>query len=588
MKYNVNKLKIEDSIFNQENFAELFEHSLTTEQREGNVVEGTVIAIEKDVVIIDVNFKSEGRVPLKEFCEGNDTPLVYVGDKVEVYLEVENREGFPVLSREKAIRQKAWKKVEENYKEGDTIDGTIFGRVKGGFTVDIEGVVAFLPGSQVDIRPVKDISPLMHIKQPFQILKMDKKQGNIVVSRRAILEESRAVARQEMLSTIQESDVLEGTVKNITDYGAFIDLGSIDGLLHVTDISWSRISHPSEVLSLGQTVKVMVIKFNHDTKRVSLGMKQLTENPWKYIEGKYKVGTKCKGTVTNITDYGAFVEIEKGVEGLVHVSEVSWTKSNVHPNKLLSPGQEVDVVVLDIDIEKHRISLGMKQCESNPWEAFAATHPIGSIVEGEVKNIVEFGLFVGFENGVDGLVHISDITWDKNPEEELRKIKVGSRIKVKLLIADATKERISLGIKQLEEDPRKESYKGLKKGMAVTCIVKEVKEEGIEVTFSDNLDSFIKRSELARERIEQRLERFAVGDKVDAKIISFDKKTGKIVLSIKALEIEEQKKVIAEYGSADSGASLGDILGSALSSTQENARKKDTKKAKEKDEPEAS
>lgn len=558
-----------------ENFADLFEESIQEERTEGSVVEGRVIAIENDYVTIDVGLKSEGKIPMKEFTGSDDAITVKQGDLVDVYIErLEGQNGMAQLSYEKAVRQRAWKNLEDNYKEGDTVDGVIFGRVKGGFTVDIGGVVAFLPGSQVDIRPIKDITPLLNVKQPFQILKMDYKQGNIVVSRRSILEESRQEARDEMLAGISEGQTLEGTVKNITDYGAFIDLGSVDGLLHVTDISWSRISHPSEVLTLGQKINVKVIKFNEDTKRISLGVKQLEENPWQGVANKYPSGSKHKGTVTNITDYGAFVELEEGIEGLVHVSEISWAKGNAHPSRLLSVGQEVNVQVLDMDIDKHRISLGIKQCEDNPWSEFAAKHPEGSIVEGEVRNQVDFGLFVGLEGGVDGLVHISDVSWNDNAEEELKKFNSGDKIKVKVLGIEVGKERISLGIKQLGDAPKAAAITGLQKGAVVTCTVSEVKDDGIAVEFEDFKNIFIKRNDLARERVEQRPDRFAVGDRVDAKVISVDKNSMKVNLSIKALEVEEQKRAIAEYGSTDSGASLGDILGAALNSSSEDKKGK--------------
>lgn len=566
-----------------ENFAELFEEYIKTERQEGTVINGRVIRIENDVVIIDIGLKTEGRVSIREYTDPKGNVSVKVGDITDIYLErAENLNGDAVISHEKAIRQRAWKELEANYKDGDIIDGIIFGRVKGGFTVDIAGVVAFLPGSQVDIRPVKDIGPLMNMKQPFQILKMDSKQGNIVVSRRSILEESRKEERSEMLSKISEGMVMEGTVKNITDYGAFIDLGSVDGLLHVTDISWSRITHPSEVLSLGQKIQVKVIKFNEETKRISLGVKQLGGNPWEGIAARFPKNSKCKGVVTNITDYGAFVEIETGIEGLVHVSEISWTKSNAHPSKFLSVGQSVDVMILEIDSEKHRISLGMKQCDENPWEKFAEKHPVGSLVEGEVKNVVDFGLFVGFENGVDGLVHISDLTWAEQPEVELRTYQIGQKIEVKVLGVETTKERISLGIKQKAEDPRQGAFEGLKKGDQVTCIVSDVKDEGIEVTVADSIRSFIKRADLARDRVDQRPDRFAVGDKVDAKIMTVDKAKGAITLSIKALEVAEQKKAIAEFGSTDAGASLGDILGAALESSGAAKKAKEADKSKKK------
>lgn len=579
---NTNAMTIDNNkeYASTENFAELFEQSVSNEKVEGTVVKGHVITIENDMAIIDVGLKTEGKIPLKEFAAPDGTISLREGDEVEVYFErMENASGQASVSREKAIRQQAWTTLENTYNDGDTIEGVIFGRVKGGFTVDLKGVVAFLPGSQVDIRPVKDIGPLMNIPQPFQILKMDSKQGNIVVSRRAILEESREEERSEMLSKIREGVTLEGTVKNITDYGAFIDLGSVDGLLHVTDISWSRISHPSEVLSLGETIKVKVIKFNEDTKRISLGMKQLEGNPWEGIGARFPKNHRCKGNVTNITDYGAFVEIEEGIEGLVHVSEISWTKGNAHPSKHLAVGQEVEVMVLDVDAEKHRISLGMKQCENNPWEAFGAVHPVGSIIEGEIKNMVDFGLFIGFENGVDGLVHVSDLSWEGTPEE-LKKYAVNQKIKVKILGIEPSKERISLGVKQLSEDPRGSALEGLKKGAAVTCVVSAVNDDGIEVSVNDRIKSFIKRGDLARDRVEQRPDRFAVGDKVDAKVINIDKNSGAVSLSIKALEVAEQKKAIAEYGSADSGASLGDILGAALNSSNE-SKKAAAKDAKE-------
>jgi small subunit ribosomal protein S1 len=558
-----------------ENFAELFEDSIKEEKVEGSVVSGKVVAIENDAAIVDIGYKTEGRVPVKEFTNHQGEVNVAEGDTIEVYLEkVENQNGQASLSYEKALRQRAWESLENNCKDGDTVEGVIFGRVKGGFTVDIGGVIAFLPGSQVDIRPVKDISPLMNIKQPFQILKMDTKQGNVVVSRRSILEEAREGERNEMLSKIREGDVLEGIVKNITDYGAFIDLGSVDGLLHVTDISWSRISHPSEVLSLGQKIQVKVIKYNEETKRISLGVKQLEENPWGGIVDKFPKNSICTGHVTNVTDYGVFVEIEEGVEGLVHVSEISWTKGNAHPSKLLKPGQEVKVMILDVDIDKHRISLGIKQCEDNPWKEFSANYPVGTEIESEIKNIVDFGIFVGLEGGVDGLIHVSDLSWAEHPEEELKSYKVGDKVKAKILDIEPEKERISLGVKQLDGDPRMDIVAGIKKGSVVTSIVSAVSDEGIEVTLEDALKSFIKRSDLAKDRVDQRPERFAVGDKVDAKVVALDKNGPKITLSIKALEVDEQKKAIAEYGSEDSGASLGDILGAALNSSSEEEGKK--------------
>ena len=555
-----------------EDFATLFANSIASnDKKEGSIVTGEIVGIDSDNVVIDIGLKAEGRIPIKEFAIHGNIPELRIGDEVEVFLEkIENRSGKTVLSREKAVREEAWNLMEKALEKVTTVNGVINGKVKGGFTVDIGGIVAFLPGSQVDIRPIKDISPLMGVKQPFQILKMDRKQGNIVVSRRAILEESRAEARNEMLSQIIEGQILEGSVKNITDYGAFIDLGSVDGLLHVTDISWSRITHPSEVLSVGQAVKVQVIKYNQETKRISLGMKQLNDNPWAGIEDRYPTNVKFKGKITNIADYGAFIELEPGIEGLVHVSEIGWAKNNLHPKKLLTLGQEVEFMVLDIDVTKHRISLGIKQCSENPWEIFAAKYPAGSIVEGEVKNVVEFGVFVGFDHNIDGLVHISDLSWSEDPLEEVKKYKKDDKVKVKVLGIDVDKERISIGIKQLEEDTMSDVMKEFKKGAVVTCTVTAIREDGIEVIANDQIPAFIKKADLSSDRVEQRPERFAEGDRIDAKVISADKTNRKLNLSIKALEIEEQKKAIAEYGSTDSCASLGDILGAALSSKQEN------------------
>jgi small subunit ribosomal protein S1 len=562
-----------------EDFGALFEESINSSgKNEGSVITGIIVAVEKDVVIIDVGLKSEGRVPLREFVVGGVTPELKAGDEVEVYLEkIENKNGEAMLSREKALREEAWIKLEKACANAQRVEGVIFGRVKGGFTVDIQGAVAFLPGSQVDIRPIRDVTPLMHITQPFQILKMDRKRGNIVVSRRAVLEESRVEAREQLLGKIAEGQVLEGMVKNITDYGAFIDMGGIDGLLHVTDISWRRISHPSEVLHLGQTVKVMVTKFDQNTKRVSLGMKQLEQNPWQGADVKYTVGTKLHGKITNITDYGAFVELEPGIEGLVHVSEISWVKKNMHPSKLVSVSQEVDVVVLDIDASKHRISLGMKQCEENPWAIYAGKVNVGDVIEGEIRNITDFGLFVGLDGDIDGLVHHSDLSWNEAGDVAIKNYKKGDKIKTKILAIDVEKERISLGVKQLDNDPAESELAGIAKGATVTCTVTEVHDDGITLKVTDNVQSFVKKADLARERQEQRTDRFAVGDRVDAKITSVDKATRKVGLSIKALEADEHKKAIAEYGSVDSGASLGDILGAALDQA---AAEKTTKKSK--------
>jgi small subunit ribosomal protein S1 len=550
----------------KDSFAAMLEESIgAASGLEGSVLTGTVVGIENEFVLIDVGLKSEGRVALKEFSLPGQKSEIKPGDTVEVYLErMEDKNGEAVLSREKARREESWIQLEKQFKDNQRVSGVIFGRVKGGFTVDLNGAVAFLPGSQVDIRPVRDVGPLMGTPQPFQILKMDRARGNIVVSRRAVLEESRAEARSELVANLKEGQVLQGVVKNITDYGAFVDLGGVDGLLHVTDIAWRRINHPSEALHIGQTVNVQVVRFNSETQRISLGMKQLEADPWEQVAAKYPSGAKFVGRVTNITDYGAFVELEPGIEGLVHVSEMSWTKKNVHPGKIVSTSQEVEVMVLDVDPVKRRISLGLKQCLDNPWQAFLDKHPAGSELEGEVKNITEFGLFVGLPGEIDGMVHLSDLDWDRTGEEAVQDYKKGDMVKVKLLDVDIEKERISLGIKQLKRDNFAESAGALKRGEVVTTTVTQITDGGIEVSLGEGIIGFIKKIDLSRERGEQRPDRFAVGEKVDAKITQVDAKTRKISLSIKAREVEEDKQAMAEYGSSDSGASLGDILGAAL------------------------
>ena len=556
-----------------ESCADLLEESLgETSTFEGTVVKGRVIAVDSDMVTIDVGLKAEGRVALREFANGATPASLDVGDTVEVYVErVEDKNGEAVLSREKAKREEAWTMLENAFNGQERVTGTIFGKVKGGFTVDLSGAVAFLPGSQVDIRPVRDISPLMGTPQPFQILKMDRSRGNIVVSRRAVLEESRAEARSELVANLKEGQVLDGVVKNITDYGAFVDLGGVDGLLHVTDIAWRRINHPSEALQIGQSVRVQVIRFNAETQRISLGMKQLEADPWEGVAAKYPVSAKFTGRVTNITDYGAFVELEPGIEGLVHVSEMSWTKKNVHPGKIVSTSQEVEVMVLDVDSNKRRISLGLKQCLENPWGGFAEKHPPGTRLEGEVKNITEFGLFVGLPGDIDGMVHMSDISWDKSGEQAIADFKKGDHVAVKVLDVDVEKERISLGIKQLAEDPFEKGMGELRRNQVVTCTVTQVTDGGIEVEITEGITGFIRRAELARDRQDQRPDRFAVGEKVDAKITQIDRQTRRVTLSIKAREMEEEKQAMAEYGSSDSGASLGDILGAALRKARDEA-----------------
>ena len=549
-----------------ENFADLLAESFGENTNiEGSVVRGFVIGMDSDAVIIDVGLKSEGRVPLKELAAPGQSPEVAIGDEIEVYVErMEDRNGQAVLSRDKARREEAWGVLETSFEKQERVTGVIFGKVKGGFTVDLSGATAFLPGSQVDIRPVRDLGPLMGTPQPFQILKIDRRRGNIVVSRRAVLEESRAEARSELVSNLQEGQVLQGVVKNITDYGAFVDLGGVDGLLHVTDIAWQRISHPSEALQIGETVEVQVIRFNPETQRISLGMKQLQADPWESVEGKFPIGSKLEGRVTNITDYGAFVELEAGVEGLVHVSEMSWTKKNVHPGKIVSTSQQVEVMVLDVDLGKRRISLGLKQCSGNPWEDYSSANPAGTEIEGEIRNITEFGLFVGLTDEIDGLVHLSDISWDATGEAALEGFNKGDMVKAKILDVDIDKERISLGIKQLTDDPFAGQMDSHRKGEVVTCTVTQLTDNGIEVSVGESLTGFIRRVDLSRDRAEQRADRFAVGEKVDAVITNVDRKTRKLSLSIKARETAEEKQAVEEYGSSDSGASLGDILGAAL------------------------
>ncbi|HEY5066026.1 MAG TPA: 30S ribosomal protein S1 [Xanthobacteraceae bacterium] len=564
----------------REDFASMIEESFGDGHlQEGSVVKGTVVGIEKDVAVIDVGLKTEGRVALREFSGPGRDGEIKLGDTVEVYLErVENALGEAVLSRDKARREESWGKLEKAFQNNEKVQGVIFNQVKGGFTVDLDGAVAFLPRSQVDIRPIRDVSPLMNNQQPFQILKMDRRRGNIVVSRRTVLEETRAEQRQELVQNLEEGQVIDGVVKNITDYGAFVDLGGIDGLLHVTDIAWRRVNHPTEVLNIGQQVKVKIIKINHETHRISLGMKQLLDDPWQGIEAKYPVSAKFKGRVTNITDYGAFVELEPGIEGLIHVSEMSWTKKNVHPGKIVSTSQEVEVQVLEVDPVKRRISLGLKQTMRNPWEVFVEKYPPGTEVEGEVKNKTEFGLFLGLDGDVDGMVHLSDLDWKRPGEQVIEEYKKGDKVNAQVLDVDVEKERISLGIKQLADGGAvsPEVAGELKKGAVITCEVVDVKEGGIDVkVVGTEFTTFIRRAELARDRSEQRPDRFAVGQKVDARVVQFDRRTQKATVSIKALEVAEEKEAIAQYGSSDSGATLGDILGTALRRKGEEAEKEE-------------
>lgn len=550
----------------KESFADLLDMDMAEKKNfEGTVVKGTVVGIHNDMVTLDIGLKAEGRVPLKEFNLPGQTVEVRIGDVFDVYVErMEDRNGEAMLSMEKAKREAAWGLLEEACEKGTLINGVLFGKVKGGFAVDLSGAVAFLPGSQVDIRPIRDISPLMGLEQPFKIIKMDKARSNIVVSRRAVLEESRAEARTELVANLTEGQILQGIVKNITDYGAFIDLGGVDGLLHVTDISWRRIQHPSDMLTIGQQVDVQVIRFNKDTQRISLGMKQLQSDPWEGVESRFKVGDRYQGKVTNIADYGAFIELEPAIEGLIYHTELSWTRKNLHPSKVLSVGQDVDIMVLDVDLTKRRISLGFKQCQNNPWQQFMTQYPVGSILEGEIKNITEFGLFVGVYEDLDGMVHLSDISWDVDPDEAIANYTKGDRVKVKVLDIDPEKERISLGIKQLSDDPFGAALADTKKGDVVTVTIATVLERGLDVTLTNGLLGHIKKIDLSRDREYQRTDRFSPSEKLDAKVMSIDKASRKVGLSIKALEIEEEEKAMATYGSSDSGASLGDILGAAM------------------------
>ncbi|GAA4714759.1 30S ribosomal protein S1 [Sphingomonas lutea] len=574
----------------RDDFAAMLNESLGGENEtfEGKVVKGIVTGIENDMAVIDVGLKSEGRVALREFAAPGQKAELNVGDEVEVFVDrVENSAGEAMLSRDRARREAAWDKLEKEFEAGNRVEGVIFGRVKGGFTVDLGGAVAFLPGSQVDIRPVRDVQPLMDLPQPFQVLKMDRRRGNIVVSRRAILEETRAEQRSGLIQSLAEGQVIEGVVKNITDYGAFVDLGGIDGLLHVTDISYKRVNHPNEVLGIGDTVKVQIIRINRDTQRISLGMKQLEADPWEGAAAKYPIEGVFRGRVTNITEYGAFVELEPGIEGLVHVSEMSWTKKNVHPGKIVSTSQEVDVKVLEVDEEKRRVSLGLKQAQENPWAAFAEKHPVGSTVEGEVKNATEFGLFVGLEGDVDGMVHMSDIAWGVSGEEALQLHRKGEMVTAQVLDVDVEKERISLGMKQLEGGGSGSgggagagAAGGVKKGETLTVTVRAVQDAGLEVQVGDDgATGFLKRTDLGRDRDEQRPERFQPGQKLDALVIGFDR-SKKPNFSVKALQIAEEKQAVAQYGSSDSGASLGDILGAALKEKAEAATEKSDKAEK--------
>ncbi|MDG1153945.1 MAG: 30S ribosomal protein S1 [Alphaproteobacteria bacterium] len=557
----------------KESFASLFEETLGENKNiVGTVVKGTIISINDDMVLVDVGLKSEGRINIREFAISGDIPELNAGDEIDVFVErMEDRNGEVGLSRERAKREEAWIKVAELFKNGEKVEGVIFERVRGGFKVDVLGCMAFLPGSQVDVRPIRDMEPLMNKKLSFEVLKMDKERGNIVVSRRAILEEVSAEERSKIMENLKEGDEVEGIVKNITDYGAFVDLGGIDGLLHVTDISWKRVNHPSEALKVGQTIKAKIIRFNQETKRISLGIKQMSDDPWLEAAAKYKVGSRFVGKITNIAEYGAFVQLEEGIEGLVHVSEMSWTKKNVQPGKVVSTSQEVEVQVLEVEAEKRRISLGLKQCQENPWSTIAQQYPIGTVIESDIKNVTEFGMFVGISEDIDGMVHMSDISWEKSGEEAIADFKKGDVVKAVVLDMDVEKERISLGIKQLTDNPNPSSNKagsfdieGVKKNDVVTVVITEINDGGLKVLVNEKIPGFIKKSDLSRERSEQRTDRFATGEKVDAMVLSVSRREQRLNLSIKALETQQEKEAMEQYGSADSGATLGDILGKVL------------------------
>ena len=559
----------------EENFSQLLEESLSKfKYKEGQIIKGTVLSIVNDTVVVDVGLKSEGRIPLKEFHSPGADHSVKIGEKYDVYLEkLENKEGEALLSRERARKEESWNNLEKIQDTNQQVMGVITERVKGGFAVDINGALAFLPGSQVDLKPIKDISPLLNKPQPMVILKMDKLRGNIVVSRRALLEESRKADRSKLLSDISEGDKLKGLIKNITDYGVFVDLGGMDGLIHVTDLSWERVNHPSEKFKIGDEIEVIVTKYDKENNRISLGLKQLTDDPWKNVDNLYEVGKKIKSKISNIADYGAFVQLEKGVEGLIHNSELSWVNKNVHPNNLVKIGDEIEVMILEIDHAKRRISLGRKQCLENPWKIFADKNKKGDIVEGKIKNLTDFGIFVELSDDLDGLIHLSDISWSESGEEAIKNYKVDDSVKFKILEIDLEKERVSLGIKQLTNDPNK-SDELLKK--TVTGIIEKIEKDKIFVNFDEDKNGFIKRTNLAKSKNEQNTDRFAVKEKIDAKVIKKSNKENLYELSVKDLEIQEEKEALKEYGSSTSGASIGDIIGAALD------QNKDTKKNQKK------
>jgi len=547
-----------------ESFAQLFEESLEQqEMRPGAIVNGTVVEIRPDVVVINANLKSEGVIPIQQFYNESGELEVAVGDEVEVALDaVEDGFGETRLSREKAKRARAWTKLEEAFEADETVTGIIDGKVKGGFTVNINDIRAFLPGSLVDVRPVRDATYLEGKDLEFKVIKLDRPRNNVVVSRRAVVEKEYSAEREELLANLQEGNVVKGVVKNLTDYGAFVDLGGIDGLLHITDMAWKRVKHPSDIVNVGDEIDVKVLKFDRERNRVSLGLKQLGEDPWVAIARRYPENTRLFGKVTNIADYGCFVEVEEGVEGLVHVSEMDWTNKNVNPGKMVHVGDEVEVMVLDIDEERRRISLGMKQCLANPWETFAATHNKNDKLSGTIKSITDFGIFVGLDGGIDGLVHMSDISWSIPGEESIRNFKKGDEIEAVILAIDPERERISLGIKQMDKDPFSNFVAEHAKGSIVKGVVREVDAKAAVIDLSDGIEGVLRASELARDRVEDARTVLNVGDEVEAKFMGVDRKTRSITLSIKAKDYEEEAKVVEEYsrGGAAGTTSLGDLL----------------------------
>ncbi|MDR1288774.1 MAG: 30S ribosomal protein S1 [Holosporales bacterium] len=550
-------------------FASLLDESNFGEDAiEGRVVTGIVVALRNDYAIVDVGLKAEGLLNVNDIKALKGVDTLSIGDTLEVFVErFEDRNGEPILSIEKARREAVWKKIEVHMESGSVVEGFIIGRTNGGFSVDISGTTAFLPGSQVDLRIVKDITPLLNVPQPFKVLKMDKTRNNIVVSRRAVLETARNEARSEIISKLEEGMIIQGIVKNTTDYGVFVDIGGIDGLLHVTDMSWKRVASPAEMVKVGDSVQVQILKFNKDTGRISLGMKQLVKTPWEGVEQRYIIGDRYNGRISNVTDYGAFVELEDCIEGMIYITELSWLRKNVHPSKLVSIGDEVEVVVLDVNPAKRKISLGLKQCQENPWRQFAETHPIGTKLEGVVKNITEFGIFVGVTELLDGMVHISDVSWNSgNKDDKSKDLQKGQQIEVIVLDVNPEKERISLGIKQLENDPRAGiELLNDQKGETVLATVKEVHMAGVDVTLENGLPGFIKKENFSSDRMGQKSDVLSVGDKIEAMILGVDKIARVVNLSIRGLEIKREKEDLEKFGSSqESGARLGDILGLAM------------------------